>query len=96
MRGLNGRSRDALFQIHIQESMEKQNLEYVGILDANGELLLVSDCNSQVDADSYDGPVLWPDLESAQSQEEDFGGCRSEGCRFVKVTLTIEDISTTP
>lgn len=64
--------------------MEKQNLEYVGILDANGELLLVSDCNSQVDADSYDGPVLWPDLESAQSQEEDFEGAALKGAALLR------------
>lgn len=65
-------------------TMEKQNLEYVGILDANGELLLVSDCNSQVDADSYDGPVLWPDLESAQSQEEDFEGAALKGAALLR------------
>lgn len=95
--------------------MKKRKLEYVGILDADGELVLVRSqgqtmnqklglqivrlieialflCNSQADADSYDGPVLRPDLESAQNQEDDYGTL-CEGDRFVKVTLTVEDIA---
>jgi hypothetical protein len=61
----------------------------VGILDADGRLVAVSDCNSQAGG-AYDGPCLWPSLESAISDNEDYGGL-ADDCRYVKVTVTVEE-----
>ena len=62
----------------------------VGIMAPSG-LLDASDCNSQVDGSSFDGPCLWPDLESAKSVGDDFGGL-AEDQRYVRVTLTVREI----
>lgn len=64
--------------------------EYVGIQDEDGRLVWVSECCSQVDG-TFDGPCLWPNLESAESDNEDAGGL-ADGCKYVKVTVTVEDM----
>lgn len=71
--------------------MQALTTKHVGILGVDGNLLQVSDCNSQVDRDTYDGPALWDDLRSAKRQVKEEGGL-GEGCRFVKVTMTVEDL----
>jgi hypothetical protein len=67
-------------------------IEYVGLLGADGELSWVSDCNSQV-GDEFDGPCLWLDVEQATEMNNDFGGI-PDGCRLVKVTVTITELET--
>ena len=62
----------------------------VGVLTESG-LLEASDCNSQIEGSPFDGPCLWPDLESAQDANDEYGGL-AEDCEYCQVVLTINKI----
>ena len=63
-------------------------LNKVGVLCADGTLLEVSDCNSQVEGSEFDGPVLWDTVDEAEDSMSECGDL-PDGCAYCKVILTI-------
>ena len=58
-------------------------------------LLSVRECNSGTDITTYDGPVFWDDVKSAEIAIGEYGGLQEDE-RLVKVTITVgKQIKTT-
>ena len=71
--------------------------EYVGIVDAKGDLIWNSSHNAELKGLWPDGPCLWPDRNTAQADglfREYLEIARPgtlDNCKYVKVTITVED-----
>jgi hypothetical protein len=60
----------------------------IGMKDEKGNLLMMSDVNSQVEGGDFDGPALFHTLRAAIDANNECGGL-AEGCKYVEVRLTI-------
>ena len=62
----------------------RKKLKYIGLLNPSNDLVLASECNSQIEGSPYDGPCLWSDMEEAL---EAFEGNFPDGYTLVEVEL---------
>jgi hypothetical protein len=62
--------------------------KYIGLQGPDGELVWASDCNSQIEGTNFDGPVLWPDLDTAKRENDEFGGV-PKGHQLVSVSVVV-------
>ncbi len=65
--------------------------EFIGLVNSTGALVDASDCNSQSEGSPFDGPCLWPDLETAEEENDEYGGI-PDTHRFVRVGLVISEL----
>ncbi len=63
----------------------------IGLMGSDGELVWASECNSQIEGSSFDGPCLWHNLEDAMEAVNEYSGMW-DGDRLVEVDLVVKEM----